>query len=102
MASTVKRWTRREVAPIRQPLVITAGIVLLAAVVLVCVSLVAIPLWTVLAESRQFQPSSQCSILKDGPARHACYEKVSPQEAQHSVQDAKEPVILRSAEPRSD
>jgi len=57
--------------------VISAAIVLLAAVVLVCTGLVSVPLWTALVQGWRFEPiADQCKMLKDAHAREACDERL--------------------------
>jgi hypothetical protein len=86
----------------RQPIVISIGIVLLAAVVLVTAGLVAVPLWAVLMQSWRFEPiADQCKMLKDPRAREACDQMVRIEEAHHPARGAKAP-ITRAPERRTD
>jgi hypothetical protein len=57
----------------RESVIISAGIAILAAVVLICTGLVVVPLWTALVQGWRFQPiADQCKMLKDAHARAAC------------------------------
>jgi hypothetical protein len=96
MASAVRLRTRRQVSDIRQRAIIGAGVALLAAVVLVCAGLAALPLWTALVEGWHVEPlSDPCNGLKDVPARQACFEK-SRIELRHPAKGANAPIIPRS------
>jgi hypothetical protein len=56
-----------------ESVIISAGIAILAAVVLICAGLVVVPLWTALVQGWRFQPiADQCKMLKDAHARAAC------------------------------
>jgi hypothetical protein len=86
-----------------QPLIVSAGIVVLAAAVLICIGLVAIPLWTAVVHGWQFQPvADRCSILMDDPSRQACYEQLRLEESRHPAKGANAPIMLRSGERQSD
>jgi hypothetical protein len=77
---------------------VTVLIAVLAAVAVICAGLVAIPLWSALVQSWQFQPVVQeCIALKDAAARQACYE-FSNREARHPARGAQVPIILRSSD----
>jgi hypothetical protein len=51
MANIIDLRSKRSDGRRRQPLVISASIVLLAAVVLICAGLIAVPLWTALFQN---------------------------------------------------
>jgi hypothetical protein len=57
----------------RQQVIISGTIGLLAITVVICAGLVAVPLWSALAQS--WQTRSECSVIKDAWARQACYKK---------------------------
>jgi hypothetical protein len=77
MATIIGSRSKRNDGRRPQPIVISVGIVLLAAVVLVSAGLVAIPLWTVLVQGWRLQPiADQCNIVGDARTREACDEKL--------------------------
>ena len=97
MANMVGPRSKRNDARRPQPIVISAAIAILAAVVLVCVGLVAVPLWTALVQGWQFQPlAEQCKVLKDARAREACDEKLRVEALQHPAKGANAPKASRS------
>jgi hypothetical protein len=76
MARTVRLGAVGKNAAARPHAVIGAGIILLAATVLVCVGLIAVPLWTALGDGGLSQPIfGACNDSKDVGAGRACYEK---------------------------
>jgi hypothetical protein len=85
-----------------QPIIISVGIVLLAAVVLVSAGLVAIPLWTVLVQGWRFQPiADQCTIVGHAREGEACDEKLR-EGVQHPARGANAPIRLRSPQQWND
>jgi hypothetical protein len=48
MQKSVDPRSRHAVLPLREPLIIIAGVVVLASIVLLCAALIAVPLWSVL------------------------------------------------------
>jgi hypothetical protein len=77
MANIVGPRSKRNDGRRPQPIVISVGIVVLAAVVLVSAGLVAIPLWTVLVQGWRFQPiADQCNIVGGAGTREACDEEL--------------------------
>jgi hypothetical protein len=77
MANIVGPRSRRNDKQTRQPVIIFAGIAVLAAVVSVCAGLAVFPLWTALVQGWRFQPiADQCRMLKDAHAREACDERL--------------------------
>jgi len=80
----------------RQPFVISAGIAVLAAVVLVCAGLAAVPLWTALVQGSRFQPiADQCRMFTDAHAREICDEKLMVNRLQHPAKGADAPTAPR-------
>jgi hypothetical protein len=85
-----------------QPIVISVGIVLLAALVLVSAGLVAIPLWTVLVQGWRLQPiADQCNIVGDAREGEACDQKLR-EGVQHPARGANAPIRLRSPQQRNE
>jgi hypothetical protein len=81
----------------REPFVITAGIVIFAAGVLICASLIAVPLWKALVGDLPFSPiSDRCSVLMDAASRDACYEKLRAEETRHPAKGANAPITTLS------
>lgn len=91
MAGIVGLRSRRNDGRRRQPMIIFAAIAILAAVVLVCAGLVAVPLWTALI-------ADQCQLLKGARAREACDEKLRVGGPPHPAKGANAPIMLRSPE----
>ena len=61
----------------RESVIISAGIAILAAVVLICAGLVVVPLWTALVQGWRFQPiADQCKMLKDAHHGRPVSEKL--------------------------
>jgi hypothetical protein len=99
MAGITAFRSRRNRGRGRQPIVISAGIAILAAAVLFCAALVAVPLWTALIRQWQFEPiADQCKMIKDARAREACDEKQRIEEPQHPARGANAPIRLRGSE----
>src|SRR5262245_44226237 len=69
-----------------QPIAISAGIVILAAIVLACAALLAVPLWTALVQDWQVGAMSDPCALKDATARQDCFEKPRPEGSRHPSQ----------------
>jgi hypothetical protein len=62
---------RRSDGPRQQPIAIGAGVTILAAIVLVCAGLLAVPLWTALVQGWQVEavhPRSLYRPYENGPA----------------------------------
>ena len=77
MANIVGPRSRRNDKQTRQPVILSAGIAVLAAVVSVCAGLAVVPLWTALVQGWRFEPiADQCKMLKDAHAREACDERL--------------------------
>jgi hypothetical protein len=103
MTGNIGLRSRRNGGRRRQPVVISAGIAILAAAVLLCAGLVAVPLWTALVQDWRFEPiADQCRMLKDARAREACDERLRAEETQHPAKGANAPIMLRAPEQRSD
>jgi hypothetical protein len=103
MANNFDRRARRNGRRKREPIVISAAIAILAAAVLACAGLVAVPLWTALVQDWRFEPiADQCRMLKDARAREACDERLRAEETQHPARGANAPIMLRAPEQRSD
>jgi hypothetical protein len=78
MANRNKGQRSRNGRKSRQPAIIVAFIVVLAAATLAAAALVAIPLWTAVVQSWRFQPViGECKTLQDAGARKACYDDQS-------------------------
>jgi hypothetical protein len=76
-ARTIGLRSRSNSGRRRQPIVISAGIAVLAAVVSVCAGLAVVPLWTALVQGWRSEPvADQCQMLKDAHARDLCDEKL--------------------------
>jgi hypothetical protein len=90
---------RRNGGRTRQPVVISAGIAILAAAVFVCAGMVAVPLWTAFVQDWRFEPiADQCRMLKDARGREACGEKLRAEETQHPAKGANAPIMLPAPE----
>jgi hypothetical protein len=99
MAYNFNRISRRNGGRRRQPVVISAGVAILAAAVLVCAALVAVPLWAALVQDWRFEPiADQCRMLKDTRARAACDEKLRLEATPHPAKGANAPIMLRARE----
>jgi hypothetical protein len=74
MTSPVGRQSRRNDSPTPQLLVISVGIIVFAAVVLVCAALLAVPLWTALVADWQVEAiSDRCAAVgTSAPFAHSC------------------------------
>jgi len=97
MRKGTKRRVRRTAFAGRQPVVITASVVILGVLVLSCAGMLVPPLWTAVVGERQFRANGQeCSMLKDAAARLVCDERLG------AVQGANAPVPVRSFGQRSD
>jgi hypothetical protein len=87
----------------REPAVITASIVVLGVLVLICAGMLVAPLWTAAVDVWQIRPSRQeCSPLKDAASRQACYEELSGRASRHPVKGASAPPIPRPSRQRSE
>jgi hypothetical protein len=97
MRKGTKRRVRRRKFAGRQPVVITASVVILGVVVLSCAGMLVAPLWTAVVGERQFHANGQkCSMFKDAAARLLCDERLG------AVQGANAPVPFRSFGQRTD
>jgi hypothetical protein len=96
MTGNIGLRSRRNGGRRRQPVVISAGIAILAAAVLLCAGLVAVPLWTALVQDWRFEPiADQCRMLKDARARETCDERLRVEATQHPARGANAPIMLR-------
>jgi hypothetical protein len=92
--NAAKPRTKRKMGGRREPFVITASIVVLGVVVLLCAALLAPPLWTVLVEAWHFSPRTQeCSTLKDAIARRACFDEFDARTTRHPAKGTNAPPI---------
>ena len=83
MTRAAKRRIRQE-PPGREPVAITASVIVLGAVVLICAGMLVPPLWTALVQSWQFRPIGQeCSTLKNAVAGRPATTSWPP--AQHDI-----------------
>jgi hypothetical protein len=99
MANIVGPRSRRNDKQTRQPVIISAGIAVLAAVVSVCAGLAVVPLWTALVQGWRLQPiADQCKMLKGARTTEGCDEKLRVEGVQHPARGAKASVMLRSPE----
>jgi hypothetical protein len=103
MTKAAKRRVRQKEVTAREPVVVTASVIVLAALVLICTAMLVPPLSTAIVEAWQFRPSGQqCSILKDVAARRACCEKLSAQASRYPLIGANAPPILPPSGQRSE
>jgi hypothetical protein len=88
MTRAAKRQIRQE-PPSRDPVAITASVVALAVVVLICAGMLVAPLWSALVRSWQFRPIGlECSTLTKTAAREACYDELAARAARHPTPKA--------------
>jgi|SRR6516164_10744036 len=80
MTNSVDLRSRRNNGQRRQPVAISAGIVILAAIALVCAGLVAVPLWTALVQGSQVEAISDPCELKDATTLQDCLEKLDSED----------------------
>jgi hypothetical protein len=91
MANLVRQRSGRNAR--HQPISISIAIAVLAAAVLVCTALVAVPLWTALVRDWQVQPlADECRMLKEGPVRQTCYESRRHGSPRHPARGATAPL----------
>lgn len=83
-----------------QPIAISAGIVILAAIVLVCAALLAVPLWTALVHDWQVEAIPDECVVKDPTARQDCFEQLRLGESRHPAKGANAPIRLHAPEQR--
>jgi hypothetical protein len=99
MANIVELWSKQNDRRRRDSIVISAGIVLLAAMTLVCASLVSVPLWAALVQGWRFEPiADRCKMLRDAGATETCDEKLRVEGIQHPARGAKAPIMLQFPE----
>ena len=97
MTTRANRRIRQKEATGREPVVITASVVVLGVLVLTCAGMLVAPLWTAVVDVWRIRPNGQeCSMLKDAAARLVCDERLG------AVQGANAPVPVRSSGQRSD
>ena len=102
MTKAAKRQIRQE-PPSREPVAVTASVVLLAVVVLICAGMLVAPLWSALVQSWQFRPIGlECSTLTKATAPEACYDELAARAARHPAKGANAPLTLRPAGPQSE
>jgi acyl-CoA synthetase (AMP-forming)/AMP-acid ligase II len=100
MTNSVDLRSRRNNGQRRQPVAISAGIVILAAIALVCAGLVAVPLWTALVQGSQVEAISDPCELKDATTLQDCLEKLRL--GGHPAKGANVPIRLHPREQKSD
>ena len=89
--------------PARQEPAVTASVIVLAALVLLCAGMLVPPLWTAVTESSQFRPGGQeCSVLEAAADRQACYEERNVWTKRHPAKGANAPATLRLSGQRSE
>jgi len=93
---------RQNHGPRQQPIAISAGVTILAVIVLVCAGLLAVPLWTALVQGWQVEATSEPCELKDVSARQDCFEKLRLGESRHPAKGANAPIRLRAPEQKID
>ena len=93
MTKGAKRRIRQKEAAGREPAVITASVVILCLLVLVCAGMLVPPLWTVAVNAWQFRSGAQeCSVLEPAEARRTCYEEMGIPAARHPAKGAVAPL----------
>jgi len=102
MTSSVGLRSRRNNGRRQQPIAISAAIVILAATVLVCAGLVAVPLWSALVQGWQVEATSNPCGLKDATARKDSFEKLRLGESRHPAKGANAPIRPHPPEQKSD
>ena len=75
----------------REPVVITASLVVLGVLVFICAGMLIAPLWTAGVEVWQFRPNGQeCSSLKDSAARQSCFAELNARTLRQPVKEPSE------------
>jgi hypothetical protein len=102
MTSSVGLRSRRNNGQRRQPVAISAGIVILAAIALACAGLVAVPLRTALVQGWRVEAISDPSGLTDASARRDCFERLRIGESRHPAKGANAAIRLHPPEQKSE
>src|SRR5215831_3339794 len=102
MTSSVGLRSRRNNGQRRQPVAISAGVIILAVIAVVCAGLVAVPLWTALVQGLQVETISDPCGLQDAAARQDCLEKLRLGESRHPAKGANAPIRLHPPGQKSD
>jgi hypothetical protein len=103
MTARANRRTRQKQVTGREPVVITASVVVLGVLVLICAGMLVAPLWTAVVDVWQIRPSGQeCGAPEDASARQACYEELRARAQRHLVKGTNVPTIPRPAGQRSE
>ena len=99
MTKMANRRIRQKRVTGREPVVVTASVVVLCVLVMMCAGMLVPPLWTAVVEAWQFRPSVQeCSMLEDAAARQRCYEQANAPALQHPAKGGNPPPILHRSE----
>ena len=101
MTTSVNLRPRRNNGRRQQPIAISAAIVILAAIVLVCAGLAVVPLWTALVQGWQVEAISDPCDLKDATAQQDCLEMRGLGESRRPA-NANAPIRLHAREQTSD
>ena len=102
MTSSVGPRSRRNNGQTRQPVAISVGIVILAAITLACAGLVAVPLWTALVQGWRVEAISDPCGLTDPSARLDCFARLRIGEPRHPAKGANAPIRLHPPEQKSE
>jgi len=102
MTNSVGLRSRRNNGQRRQPVAISAGIVILAAIALTCAGLVAVPLWTALVQGWRVEAISDPCGLKAQAARQDCLVELGLGESRHPAKEANAPIRVHPPEPKID
>ena len=100
MTSSVGLRSRRNNGQRRQPVAISAGIVILAAIA--CAGLVAVPLWTALVQGWRVEAISDPCGLKAQAARQDCLDELGLGESRHPAKGANAPIRVHPREQKDD
>lgn len=99
MTSPIGLRSRRRSSQARQPIFISVGVIILAAVVLVCVALLAVPLWTALVQDWEVEAVSDPCALNEASARQDCFD-LRLGESRHPAKGANAPIRIHPSEQR--
>ena len=92
----------RNNGPRRQPIAISAAVVILAVTALVCAGLVAVPLWTALVRDWQVDAISDLCGLKTRAAQQDCLEELKLGESRHPAKGANAPIRVHPRDRKDD
>ena len=86
----------------RQPIAISAAVVIFAVTALVCAGLVAVPLWAALVRDLQVDAISDPCGLKAQAARQDCLDELGLGESRHPAKGANAPIRVHPREQKDD